>query len=198
VTSVFALDRANCATRINATTFFIVNANLIDALFNFGSVNAGKTFLIFVSGPNGTSRNISACQAAPAGTPAGCPTGNEQGVQVTFTCNTSANPGGGNTPDIALLERCKLNRDDVSGAFSLDVFGSNIKLNATVTINGQVPKKVQFKDLATGSNDIFTRVRLKKQLCSKLNGAASIVITNPGPAGAPSVPLLCAEKCPTQ
>jgi len=83
----------------------------------------------------------------------------------------------------------------VSGAFSLDVFGTNIKLNATVTINGQVPKKVQFKDLATGSTDTFTRVRLKKQLCSKLNGAASIVITNPG-AG-PSAPLLCAEKCPT-
>jgi hypothetical protein len=199
VTSVFAQDRANCATRINATAFVIVNNNLIDAIFNFTSANAGKTFLIFVSGPNGTSRNISPCQTAPAGTPALCPTGNEQGIQVTFTCNTSTGGGGGgNPPDIAVLERCRLNRDEVSGAFTLDVFGTNIKLGAAVTINGQVPKKVQFKDLATGSTDTFTRIRIKKQVCKNLNGAASIVVTNPGPNGAPSVPLLCSATCPTQ
>jgi hypothetical protein len=76
------------------------------------------------------------------------------------------------------------------------VFGTNIKLNAGVTINGQIPKKIQFKDLATGSSDTFTRIRLKKQVCKLLNGAASIVVTNPGVAGGPSVPLLCAATCP--
>jgi hypothetical protein len=198
VTSVFALDRANCATRINATNFFIINANVIDALFNFGSANAGKTFLIFASGPNGTSRNISACQAAPAGTPAGCPLGNEQGIQVTFTCNAASNPGGG-TPgsDIAVLSSCKLNRDAASGAFSLDVNGSNIKGTATVTVNGEVPKKFVFRDLQAGSTDAFTRLVIKKKTCKLLTGASQIVVTNPGPNGGPSAPLLCAATCPT-
>jgi hypothetical protein len=197
------LDRANCATRINAN-FFIINANLIDALFNFGSANAGKTFLIFASGPNGTSRNISACQAAPAGTPAGCPLGNEQGIQVTFTCSASTVPCVPGTPgcntagtDIAVLTSCKLTRDEASGAFSLDVRGTNIKAGASVLVNGQVPKKVQFRDLESGSTTAFTRIVLKKKVCKLLNGAASIVVTNPGATGGPSVALLCAEKCPT-
>jgi hypothetical protein len=77
------------------------------------------------------------------------------------------------------------------------VFGTNIKLNAGVTINGQVPKKIQFKDLATGTTDTFTRIRIKKQLCAKLNGAALIVVTNPGAAGGPSAPLVCRETCPS-
>ncbi|MFL6277303.1 MAG: hypothetical protein ACJ74G_19130, partial [Blastocatellia bacterium] len=51
VTSVFALERGNTANRINAAPFVVINANLIDAFFNFGSANAGKTFLIFVQGP---------------------------------------------------------------------------------------------------------------------------------------------------
>ncbi|MEK6302952.1 MAG: hypothetical protein AABO41_19750, partial [Acidobacteriota bacterium] len=128
-------------------------------------------------------------------------TGNEQGIQVTFTCSTSTGPcvpgtpGCNTPPNQAQLERCSLSRDDVSGGFRLDVFGTNIKLNAGVTVNGQVPKKIQFKDLVAGSTDTFTRVRLKKQICSKLNGAASIVITNPG--GQPSATLLCTATCPT-
>ena len=95
VTSVFAIDRANAATRINATAFFIIDAGVIDAFFNFGSANAGKTFLIFVSGPNGTSRNIT---SAVAGSPANCPLGNEQGIQVTFTCDSN-NPRQPTCPD---------------------------------------------------------------------------------------------------
>ena len=181
VTSVFALDRANTATRINATNFFIINANAIDALFNFTSANAGKTFLIFVSGPNGTSRNLT---SLPAGSPAGCPLGNEQGIQVTFTCNATSS-GGGGTPgtDIAVLTSCKLNRDEASGAFSLDVNGSNIKLGATVLVNGQAPKKVQFRDLQSGTTNTFNKVVLKKKVCKLLTGASSIVITNPGANG---------------
>ena len=96
-----------------------------------------------------------------------------------------------------MLTRCNLRRDEASGAFSLDVFGTNIKAGAAVTINGQVPKKVQFKDLATGSSDTFTRITLKKKICKSLNGAASIVVTNPGPNGQPSAALLCTATCPT-
>ena len=194
VTSVFAIDRANSATRINAVNFTVLSPFLVDALFNFTSANAGKTFLIFVQGPGGISRNLT---ALPAGSPTPCFTGNEQGVQVTFTCSTSTTPGPTPGSDIAVLSRCNLSRDEVSGAFRLDVFGTNIKLNAGVTINGQVPKKVQFKDLATGSPDTFNRIRIKKSLCGKLNGAAIIIVTNPGAAGGPSAPLLCTEKCPT-
>ncbi|MEK6302953.1 MAG: hypothetical protein AABO41_19755 [Acidobacteriota bacterium] len=192
VTSVFAIDRADPARRIDAAPFTVLSPFLIDAFFNFTSANAGRTFLIFVQGPGGISRNL---LALPAGSPTPCTTGNEQGIQVTFTCSTSTTPGPTPGSDIAVLTRCALSRDDVSGGFRLDVFGSNIKLNAGVTINGQVPKKIQFKDLETGSTDRFTRVRLKKQICSKLNGAASIVITNPG--GQPSATLLCTATCPT-
>jgi hypothetical protein len=75
ITSVFAVERTNPANVIQATNFVVLNNNLIDALFNFTSANAGKTFLIFVTGPGGTSRNLT---TAVAGAPAGCPLGNEQ------------------------------------------------------------------------------------------------------------------------
>src|SRR6185436_1600872 len=95
VTSVFAQDISNPANVIQAKAFQILAPNLIDAHFAFGSANAGKTFLIFVTGPNGTSRNLT---TLPAGSPAGCALGNEQGIQVTFKCNapgTPPNPGPG-------------------------------------------------------------------------------------------------------
>jgi hypothetical protein len=66
----------------------ILNPNLIDAFFDFGALgSAGRRFAIFVSGPNGTSRNLF---ALPAGAPPGCVLGNEQGLQVTFTCNVAS------------------------------------------------------------------------------------------------------------
>ena len=80
----------------------MLTPQLIDALFDFGTANAGKTFMIFVTGPGGTSRNLTQGQ-----TPAGCVFGNEQGIQVTFTCNAQ---GSAQTPDIAQLTSCKLNR----------------------------------------------------------------------------------------
>jgi hypothetical protein len=167
-----------------------VNGNVIDALFNFGSANNGKTFLIFVSGPNGTSRNVSACQAAPAGTPAGCPTGNEQGVQVTFTCNSATTPPGGTPPGVASITSCKLNRDP-SGTVSLDVIGTDFKDHATVTLGGITPKKIKFKDVVPGSSGSFSRITLKKKICKGLPGA--IVVTNPGVA--PSAAFQCTETC---
>jgi len=195
ITSVFAIDRATGA-RIDAIAFQVLNNNLIDADFNFGSANAGKTFLIFVQGPGGISRNIA---TAVAGSPAGCPLGNEQGIQVTFTCNSSTTPGGPGTPgsDIAVLTRCELKRNATSGKFTLEVFGTNIKQGASVTLNGQVPPKVKFKDLVSGTTNTFTRIILAKKVCASLNGSASIVVTNPGTAGGPSAPLLCTARCPT-
>lgn len=72
------------ANTIEATTFTVLSANLIDALFHLDS---SKTFMIFVTGPGGTSRNLTAGQ-----TPYGCVPGNEQGVQVTFTCESANQP----------------------------------------------------------------------------------------------------------
>jgi hypothetical protein len=74
-----ALDHGNT---IDALTFTVLSTNLIDALFDLGG-NPGKTFMIFVTGPGGTSRNLTAGE-----TPAGCVKGNEQGIQVTFTCQS--------------------------------------------------------------------------------------------------------------
>jgi hypothetical protein len=195
ITSVFAIDRATGA-RIDAIAFQVLNNNLIDADFNFGSANAGKTFLIFVQGPGGISRNIT---TAVAGSPAGCPLGNEQGVQVTFTCNSSTTPGGPGTPgsDIAVLTRCELKRNTTSGKFTLEVFGTNIKEGATVTLDGQAQAKVKFKDLVPGTPNTFNKVVLTKKVCGSLDGSTSIVVTNPGTAGGPSAPLLCAARCPT-
>jgi hypothetical protein len=196
VTSVFAVERGNPSNVIPATTFQVLNNNLIDAIFNFGSASAGKTFLIFVVGPGGTSRNLlTGIQTPPAGTnaAAACQVGNEQGIQVTFTCNATTTPtpppNGG--ADVAVVTNCVLQRS-ATGTFTLDVIGSNIKQGATVTIGGNAPRKVKFRDLQTGSNT-FNRLVLKGRVCSNLPGA--IVITNPGARA--SSPFQCNERCPS-
>ncbi|HEX6884160.1 MAG TPA: hypothetical protein VF530_12340 [Planctomycetota bacterium] len=76
----------NHGNTVDATAFVVLNANLIDALFDLRGNSAG-TFMIFVTGPGGTSRNLTQGQ-----TPAGCVSGNEQGVQVTFTCQSQNRP----------------------------------------------------------------------------------------------------------
>lgn len=188
VTSVFAQQIDNANNRINATAFVILNANLIDAIFNFGSANAGRRFLIFVSGPNGTSRNLT---SLPAGAPAGCPLGNEQGIQVTFTCRAATPPGGGGTvPDIAVVTGCRVERSD-SGTFTIDVLGRNFKAGATATVGGRTPKKIKFRDVATPGGNDFTRLVLKGRVCGGLPGI--ITVTNPG--ASPSVAFNCAFTC---
>lgn len=187
VTSVFAQQIDNANNRINATAFVILNANLIDAIFNFGSANAGRRFLIFVSGPNGTSRNLT---SLPAGAPAGCPLGNEQGIQVTFTCRATTPGGGGTVPDIAVVTGCRVERSD-SGTFTIDVFGTNFKAGATVSVGGRTPKKVKFRDVATPGGNAFTRLVLKGRVCGGLPGI--ITVTNPG--APPSVAFNCAFTC---
>ncbi|MEK6302777.1 MAG: hypothetical protein AABO41_18865, partial [Acidobacteriota bacterium] len=217
VTSVFAIDRADPARRIDAAPFTVLSPFLIDAFFNFTSANAGRTFLIFVQGPGGISRNL---LALPAGSPTPCTTGNEQGIQVTFTCSTStgggcpsdvAAPGcpcpvgvapgtNGCTPlDIAVVNGCDLKRDSTTGAFSLDVVGRNIKRGAIVTIGSVTPKKIKFREADSGFPGAFIRITLKKGICGALPG--NIVVTNPSPGpGVPAVPsqaFRCNDFCPT-
>jgi IPT/TIG domain len=172
----------------------ILNPNLIDAFFKFGSVNEGKTFLIFVVGPGGTSRNLTLPIPGTPNPAIGCPAGykgNEQGIQVTFHCNELTPP----VPPIppAVVNGCVLGRTS-AGGFILTVTGSNFKNGASVKVGGQTPKKVKFQDLDSGSNT-FRRLKLKGHFCSGLPG--NIVVTNPdgGPA---SQPFLCNESCPTQ
>jgi len=188
VTSVFAQDISNPANVIQARTFVVLNPNLIDAHFAFGSANAGKTFLIFVTGPGGTSRNLT---TLPAGSPAGCAIGNEQGIQVTFKCNAPGTPTNPGTPiDIATVTSCKLDRQP-TGQFFLDVTGRDIKSGALVTVGGIEPKKIKVIEVESGTNNP-TKLRLVKKICNGLPG--EIKITNPGAPA--SAPFLCTERCP--
>jgi hypothetical protein len=195
VTSVFAVQSGNPSNVIGAFGVKVLSANLLDAEFNFGSANAGRRFLIFVTGPNGTSQNLTALPAGAAGCPAGF-LGNQQGVQVSFTCNSSTTPDQPTTPiDVATITSCRLDRDD-TGTFVLQIFGRNFKQGASVTIDNKVPAKApKFKDLDTATN-AFTRISVKKA-CKVLGGLGDIVVTNPGVNGRPSAPFRCSERCPT-
>jgi hypothetical protein len=181
VTRVFAVERLasgalNPANTKDATRFVVLGPTLIDAFFEFGTVNAGKTFMIFVSGPNGTSRNL------VAGDPHGaCPptlNGNEQGVQVTFTCSSSTTPEPG--ADLPVITAINVQRSS-TGAVSLEVLGTNFKEGIQFTVGSKTAKKVKLSQLQTGSNT-FNRAIVKKGICSGLPGL--VVGTNPG--GRPS------------
>jgi hypothetical protein len=191
VTSVFAVDAGNPNNVIQAGPIEILSTNLIDAFFRFGPANAGKTFQIYASGPNGTSRNLT---ALPAGAPVGCPLGNEQGVKVSFTCKgaSGASGDGSNTPSAAVLTGCRVDRDD-DGLFTLSIFGRGIRDGATVTIAGVTPKKVKLRDPDPADN-AFTRITVRKKFCESLPGA--LVITNPD--GTSSTPMFCGDRCLNQ
>lgn len=191
VTSVFAVEVGNPSNVIQASPIEILSANLIDAFFQFGSSNAGKTFLIYASGPNGTSRNLT---ELPSSAPDDCPLGNEQGVKVTFACKSSGAGGGAGagSASIAVLNSCRVDRED-SGVFVLSVFGKGIRTGATLTVGGVTPKKVKLRD-PDPVDDTFTRIVVKKKFCDSLPGA--VIITNPD--GTSSAPLLCSERCLNQ
>jgi hypothetical protein len=197
VTSVFAVELTNPANKVNAQDFTVLNANLIDAHFAFGSVNAGKKFVIFVTGTGGTSRGLI---TPVAGQPTGCPTGNELGFldTITFTCNSNVNPNPSPTPDIAVVTSCKLDRQD-TGQFFLDITGTNIKDGATATVGGVTPKKIKVIEVSPGTTNP-TKLRLVKKVCNGLqpSGSGNVIITNPGPNGGASQPFLCTERCPAQ
>lgn len=188
VTSVFAVEVGNPNNVIQAGAIHILTPNVIDAFFQIGAANAGKTFLIFASGPNGTSRNLT---ALPAGAPAGCPTGNEQGVPVTFKCRSSS-PGPVGTPPppapLRAVFSCSLDRDS-AGAFSLILTGL-FQEGGSVFVNGVAPRKMKLKDFDSATNT-FSRMILKGRLCDNLPG----VIVYRRPDGLTAIPLQCSEGC---
>jgi hypothetical protein len=194
VTSVFAVQSGNPSNVIQAVAFKILGPNLLDAEFVFGTANAGRTFLIFVSGPNGTSQNLT---SLPAGA-AGCATGflgNQQGIVVTFTCSTTTQPETPpNPPVVVQVTSCVLNRDD-AGVFSLDVIGSGFKTGATLTIGGLTPKKIRLRDEVAGSAGTFRRINAKKRICQGLAAGGTIIVSNPANGGV-SPPFNCLERCP--
>jgi hypothetical protein len=202
VTSVIFQDASNPANRITvgltpsaSGQLKPLSCQLLDVEVNFTSANAGKTFLVFVVGTGGTSRNLT---AAVAGAPAGCPLGNEQGFQVKFTCASSTTPGPGpQQPDIALVNGCKLDRNP-AGSFILDLFGKNLKPTADVKVGSITPKKIKAREPDPSFPGAFLRITLKGRVCSGLPG--SIVVTNPpavpGGPTVPSQPFACTERCP--
>ena len=205
VTSVIFQDKANPANTItvglNPSTsgqLKPLTCQLLDVEVNFTSANAGKTFLVFVVGTGGTSRNLT---AAVTGQPAGCPLGNEQGFQVTFTCNSVSPPppvcpGDPRcfTPvDQALVNGCKLDRNP-NGSFILDVFGKNLKPNADVRVGSITPRKIKTKEPDPSFPGGFLRITLKGGICNGLPG--TIVVTNPSGPPTPSQPFACTERCP--
>jgi len=177
VTSVFAVEQNNPANVIQASRIVILNTNLIDAFFEFGSLNAGKTFLIYASGPNGTSRNLT---ALPAQAPQGCPLGNEQGVKVAFTCNAQSGgtpPAGTPPPSSApSVASCRLNQD-ATGAFTLTIEGLNFREGQSVTIGGIKPKKLKFRNSQGINSSFVTTIVAKGKVCKGLPG--SIVVFDP-------------------
>jgi hypothetical protein len=179
VTSVFAVELGNPNNRVNAISFVVLNANLIDADFAFGSANAGKTFLIFVSGPNGQSRNLLTTDPRPAG----CPTGNEDGIQVTFRCQAAAPPPG----DAPVIVSAVVDGDAIICEVE--------KLAAsgwTVSVGGATPRKIKVKGSTQVGSAIRTRIVLRKGFCDNLPGA--VIFTNPVPNGA-SVPFPINSRC---
>lgn len=192
VTAVFAVERGNPANVIQSKAFVILNPNVIDALFDFGAANAGKTFLIYATGPNGTSRNLT---ALPQGTPTPCPLGNEQGVQVTLTCKATAAGGGsggtGDTPPSSApaTDRCELQRDE-TGNFALIITGGKYPANATLTIGGVAPKKVKMQAFNSTAG-MYERIFAKKKVCNGLPG--TVVVRDS--AGAVVTQFFCAESC---
>lgn len=185
VTSVFAVELGNPANVIQATRFIVLNPNLLDALFDFGQASAGKTFLIFAEGPNGRSRNLT---SLPDGTPPNCPLGNEQGVQVSFTC--SPRPAvEAPTTDVPLISSCRIERSS-SGSFSMVLESRGIKEGSTITVGGKQPKTIKFRN-PIDQTDVFTRVILKGRFCAGLPGP--VVVT--GPDGRPFPPFLCGLSC---
>lgn len=189
VTSVFAVDAANPNNIIQASPIAILSNNLVDAFFQIGAANAGRAFLIYATGPNGTSRNLT---ALPANSPAGCPLGNEQGVPVVFKCKPGISPGGpGEGPSAPSLSvsGCRVDRTD-AGTFLLSVFGKGIRDGATMTVAGLAPKKLKLKGL-DATDGSFTQIIAKGKFCDRLPGA--IVVTNLD--GTSSAPVMCGERC---
>jgi hypothetical protein len=145
--------------------------------------------LIYATGPNGTSRNLT---ALPPGTPTPCPLGNEQGIQVTVTCKSASGGGTGGSGDSPITpqaDRCALQRDEV-GNYSLLISGGKYPADFSLTIGGVTPKKIkpQERDAATG---MYQSILVKKKVCNGLPG--NVVIKDA--AGATVSSFFCNQTC---
>ncbi|HSE24199.1 MAG TPA: Calx-beta domain-containing protein, partial [Pyrinomonadaceae bacterium] len=122
VTAVFAVEDGNPGNVINATSFVVATDNIITAQFNFGGPNPGKRFLIFVTGPGGTSRNLT------GSTPSGVPTGNEQGNIIAFNCTGAVN--------VDTIQFSATNVDGTEGCAATNVTVSRVNPGSgTVTVD---------------------------------------------------------------
>ncbi len=185
VTSVFGVEVGNSNNIVQAETIHILSPNLIDAFFRPGLSQAGKTFLLYARGPNGTSRNLT---DLPALAPAGCPLGNELGVTVTFRCKSTGPNEVVDPPPSPQTSSCTIERSDV-GAFSLILTG-RFRDGGSVTIDGVRPKKMKLKDFDPAEN-IYSRMILKGRLCDNLPG--NVVYVDPD--GSTSSPFFCLARC---
>lgn len=185
VTSVFAVEIGNPANTIQAASVHILTSNLIDAFFQIGAANGGKTFLIFASGPNGTSRNMI---LLPPATPAGCPLGNEQGIVVTFKCKFNSPGPADSPPPLPDILACRLDRTS-TGAITLILTG-RFQQGGSVSIGGVPVKKVKLKGSDPATNRYSTMI-LKGRICDALPG--NIVYTPPDSGAATS--FQCTERC---
>ena len=122
VTSVFAVEDGNPGNVIIATSFVLTSDNIITAQFNFGGPNFGNRFLIFVTGPGGTSRNLT----GPA--PAGVPPGNEQGNVIAFNCAVGVN--------VDTIQFSATNVDGTEGCAATNVTVSRVNPGSgTITVD---------------------------------------------------------------
>jgi len=185
VTSVFAVEIGNPANVVQAASVHILTSNLIDAFFQIGAADGGKTFLIFARGPNGTSRNLI---ALPTGAPAGCPLGNEQGFMVTFKCKfTSPGPADA-PPPLPDVSSCRLDRTP-TGAFTLTLSG-RFQDGGAVSIAGVSFRKLKLKGFDSQTNRYSTMI-VKGQFCNALPG--NVIYTPPDSRAATS--FQCGERC---
>jgi len=193
VTSVFAVEVGNPTNVIQSNQFVILNNFLIDAFFQIGEANVGKSFLIFASGPNGTSRNLT---ALPQGAAATCPLGNEQGVQVAFTCNKSSRtPDPPPTPKTnpSPIIDCRLERNS-SGALMLMLSTTGVSKDAEITIGGVKPKSLKFKEPDASNPNLYHTVAVKGKMCAGLPGAIVITDTDGKTTEAFSCNLTCPQS----
>jgi hypothetical protein len=191
VTSVFAVEQNNPDNVIHASGVVVLNTNLIDAFFEFGQVSSGKTFLIFTSGPNGTSRNLT---ALPPQAPRDCPLGNEQGVKVIFKCKTTSDgstPSDTPPPPRPVIQNCAIKRSP-AGAFSVRIDGFLFREGQTITINGVRPRKLKFKNPQDGNPPFVTTIVAKGGVCSQLPGVIVVIDGSGGPGN----PFFCGKACP--
>ncbi len=205
VTSVSAIDQANAGTVVVGKNIVILSPTLLSVDLPFTSANAGKAFLVFLTGPNGTSRGIT---SPVTGAPTGCPLGNEEGCLpcITFTCNATVpaacpgpDPRCNTSVEQALVNGCKLDRNS-AGRCIPDVFGKNLKPDADIRVGSATPKKVKPREPDPSFPGAFLRLTLKGRICAGLPG--TIVVTNPpsvpGGPTAPSQPFACTESCATK